>query len=83
MLQYLVQLLQLYFPMGFYGITFGCSLLLMNNFFVFNRFHNRPMTKKLCGPLAHWYVTKWPAIANRFVNPASALQTMQTVLNKT
>ena len=29
------------------------------------------LTKKLCGPLAHWYVTKWPAITNRFVSPAS------------
>ena len=41
-------------PMDFYGITFGCSLLLINIFFVFYRFHNRSMTKKLCGPLAHW-----------------------------
>ena len=27
------------------------------------------MTKKLCGPLAYWLVTKWPATANRFVTP--------------
>ena len=27
------------------------------------------MTKKLCGPLAYWQVTKWPATANRFVTP--------------
>ena len=47
---------------GFLGINFGCSLLLINNF----RFS---ITKKLCGPLAHRYVTKWPAIANRFVTP--------------
>ena len=28
------------------------------------------MAKKLCGPLAHWQVTKWPATTNRFVTPA-------------
>ena len=27
------------------------------------------MTKKLCDLLAHWLVTKWPAMANRFVTP--------------
>ena len=56
--------------MNFDDITFACSLLLMNISFVFNRFHYRSMTKKLCGPLAYWLVTKWPAIANRFVTPA-------------
>ena len=38
-----------------YGITFGGLLQLMNNFYVFSRFHNsRSMTKKLCGLRAHW-----------------------------
>ena len=36
--------------MDFYGITFGCSLMLMNSFFVFNRFRNRSMTKKVMRP---------------------------------
>jgi len=27
------------------------------------------MTKKLCGPLTQRRLTKWPAIANRFVTP--------------
>ena len=47
-------------------------VLLMNSFFVFNKFHDRSMTEKLRGPLAKWQVTKWPAIANRprFVTPA-------------
>ena len=40
------------------------------------------MNKKLCGPLAHWYVTKWPATANRFVTPAIEVQlTMQFIEN--
>ena len=38
------------------------------------------MTKKLCGPLAHWYVTKWPGTANRFVTPTIEVQlSMQSI----
>ena len=40
--------------MDFQGIIISCSLLLMNIFFVFDRFRNRSMTKKFCGSLAHW-----------------------------
>ena len=36
--------------MDFYGIAFGCSLLLMNSFFVFNRFHNRFMHRRTQPP---------------------------------
>ena len=32
------------------SITFGCSLLLMNNFFGFNKFHNKSMTEKVLRP---------------------------------
>ena len=32
-------------------------VLLMNNFFVYNSFHDRSMTEKLCGLLPHWQVT--------------------------
>jgi len=32
-----------------------------------NRFHS--MTKKLCSPITQRWLTKWPAIANRFIIP--------------
>ena len=31
-------------------IIFGCSLMLMNNFFVFSRVHNKSMTSQVMRP---------------------------------
>ena len=48
---------------GFLWYCFRLFVTANKQFFRFS------MTKKLCAPLAHWYVTKWPAITNRFVTP--------------
>ena len=66
--------------MDFYGITFGCSLLLMNSFFVFNRFHNRSMHRRT-QPTSSWprnmvLKPKFPSIISRTNNGCSLLLLM-------